>query len=510
MAQKLVTSGEMRGLEQGSVGAGVSLDELMDNAGRALAERIHAGQLRQPGSALVLVGPGNNGGDGLVCAEHLDRWGWQVHLHLVPQRERDPQRFRILQRVPSDPIPEAPVHVIVDALLGTGSSRPMEGAIAEAVDAVRARQPQARVVAVDLPSGVNADTGAADPKTLAAALTVTFGLAKVGLYQYPARQLAGKIHVADIGIPAALVASVSTWVTDSEMARSFLPPRPADGHKGTFGKLLVLAGCASYTGAPHLTSMAAARAGAGLVRIATPRTVHPIIASKFTEATFAPLPETDGGGISKAALPRIKELLEDDFDCLLIGPGLSQEWETRGVIEELLLGGTKLPPRVVIDADGLNNIATHPDWPARLPRGCVLTPHPAELGRLANLPIHEVLGSRFELAREKAREWGQVIVAKGANAIIAAPDGRTAIDDGANPLLGTAGTGDVLAGAIAGMLTQGAPAWEGAVTATHVCSLAARRLKAAFGRAGMLAGDLHLEIPRAMRDVRGEPSLRSE
>jgi len=503
VTQRLVSTEEMRELEQGSVRLGVSLEQLMDNAGLAIAERVHALRHRMPGSALVLVGPGNNGGDGLVCAEHLRSWGWEVRLHLMPQKPRDTNRFPILQAVEAGAVPEQRVHVVVDALLGTGTSRPMEGAIAEAVEAVRARQAGAQVVAVDVPSGVNSDTGAADPKTLRATLTVTLGLAKVGLYQYPARELAGEIAVADIGIPAELLEQPRTWLADAELARGFLPARPEDGHKGTFGKLLVVAGCASFCGASHLTSVAAARAGAGLVRIATPRSVHPIVASKFTEATFAPLPETSDGAISREALPRLEALLEDDFDCLLIGPGLSQDWETREVVERLLLSGLKLPQRVVIDADGLNNIATQPDWAKRLPPGCVLTPHPAEFGRLANLSIHEVLANRFALAREKAREWGQVIVAKGANTIVAAPDGRTVIDPGANPLIGTGGTGDVLAGTIAGLLTQGAPAWEGAVAATRVCSQAAARLRPQLGSSGLLASDLHAEIPRAMREVRG-------
>ncbi|MFI5266721.1 MAG: NAD(P)H-hydrate dehydratase [Chloroflexota bacterium] len=528
MTQRLVTTEEMRALEQGSVRAGVSLDQLMDNAGLAVAEGVHALNRGNAGSVLVLVGPGNNGGDGLVCAQHLLSWGWRVHLHLVAQRPRDVQRFQVLsglQPGPGDgapsvlalprgvqsfaglsaqmgPVPKEPVDVVVDALLGTGNSRAIEGTVAEVVGAVRARQPAARVVAVDVPSGVNSDTGAADPKTLQAAVTVTLGLAKVGLFQYPARELAGDIQVADIGIPDEVGSGVRSWLSDSDLARGFLPERPIAGHKGTFGKLLVVAGCASYTGAPYLASVAAARAGAGLVRIATPKTVHPVVASKFTEATFAVLPETEGGALSREALPRLVELLKEDFDCLLIGPGLSQDWETRHVVEELLLSGIDLPVRVVIDADGLNNIATHPDWAERLPRGSVLTPHPAEFGRLANLSIHEVLASRFHLAREKALEWGQVIVAKGANTIIAAPDGRAAIDPGANPLIGTAGTGDVLAGTIAGLLTQGVPAWEGAVAATRVCSLAARRLIPELGRAGLLASDLHEQIPRAMRELR--------
>jgi NAD(P)H-hydrate epimerase len=418
-------------------------------------------------------------------------------LHLVPQRERDAERFAILKVATPGPIVSS--DVVVDALLGTGSTRPMEGPIAEAVDAVR----DSRVYALDLPSGVNSDTGAADPKTLTAFMTITLGLAKAGLYQYPARELCGDIVVEDIGIPAALTGGAQTWLGDAELARGFLPERPESGHKGTFGKLLVLAGCASYSGAPYLTSVAAARAGAGLVRIATPLSVQPIVATKFTEATFALLPETADGTVSREALPRLEALLTDDFDCLLIGPGLSQDWETRDVVEQQLLGGRKMPPRVVIDADGLNNIAIHPDWPSRLPKGCVLTPHPAEFGRLANLSIHEVLANRFEVARDKAREWGQIVVAKGANTIIAGPDGRTVIDPGANPLVGTAGTGDVLAGTIAGLLTQGCEPWEGAVAATRVCSIAAQQLRAVYGRSGMLASDLHGQIPLAMKEIRG-------
>lgn len=504
MSQRLVTTDEMRALEQASVRAGVSLDQLMDNAGLGVAERVHAMARRLPGSALVLVGPGNNGGDGLVCAQHLLAWGWRVYLHLTPQKPRDTARFPVLASpaVTVGPVPGAAVDVVVDALLGTGSSRPISGEMAEALEAVRTRQPSAPIVAVDVPSGVNADTGAADAKTLRAAMTVTLGLGKVGLFQYPARHLAGDVQVADIGIPPKLTGDVGAWLSDVDLARGFLPARPDDGHKGTFGKLLVVAGCASYTGAPYLTSVAAARAGAGLVRVAVAATVHAIVASKFTEATYAVLPQTEGGAISREALPRLLELLREDYDCLLLGPGLSQDWETREVVAELLLGGVRLPPRVVVDADGLNNIATQPDWHRRLPPGCVLTPHPAEFGRLANLSIHEVLAGRFLLAREKATEWGQVIVAKGANTIIAAPDGRIAIDPGANPLIGTAGTGDVLAGTIAGMLTQGCLAWEGAVAGARVCSLAAQRLRPDLGRAGLLAGDLHGEIPRAMRDLR--------
>src|SRR5581483_5512355 len=269
----------------------------------------------------------------------------------------------------------------------------------------------------------------------------------------------------------------------------------------TYGKLLVVAGSASYCGAPYLAGLAAARVGAGLLRLALPESAHRVVASKFTEGTFTALPETSAGWLAAAALPRLRELLDGGFDCLLAGPGLGQDPETSQVLDHILLGGLDLPGRVVLDADALNNLARHPDWHARLPRGCVLTPHPAELGRLAALPIEQVIANRFELAREKAREWGQVIVAKGANTIIAAPDGRAVIDPGANPLLATAGTGDVLAGTIAGLLTQGIDAWAGAVAGTYVASTAARRLIPQYGRSGMIASDLHAQLPLALKSI---------
>jgi len=476
----------------------------MDNAGAAVAHSVQSWRGGVPGAALVLVGPGNNGGDGLVCAEVLRQAGWHVALHMPLRRERDSGRFRVLRSTAPGAVLSEPVDVVIDALLGTGASRPLTGDVAETLRAVRAHHATTPVFAIDVPSGVNADTGWADPLTLPARVTVTLGAAKVGLYQLPAHELCGAIEVADIGIPGNALEDLHTCLSDAELVRTFLPSRPLDGHKGTFGKLLVLAGSLSYCGAPFLSSMAAARSGAGLIRLATPASVQRLVAPRFAEATFAPLPETEDGWLARAALPRVRDLVSEDFDCLLLGPGLGQDWETRSVVETILLGGEKLPDRGVIDADGLNILSSSPDWYRHLPPGCVLTPHAAEFGRLANLSVHEVLADRFGLARAKAAEWRQVVVAKGANTIVAAPDGRMAVDPGVNPLLGTAGTGDVLAGTIAGLLTQGAGAWEGAVAATRASSLAAENLSAAYGTAGMIASDLHAQLPLAFKSLRGD------
>ena len=501
---RLATTAEMHALEQGAVDRGVGLEELMDRAGAAVARAVQRLRAGRAGRALVLVGPGNNGGDGLVCAEQLRQAGWELALAAVPGRPRDTARFPILQHIQPGEVPYERVDVVVDALLGTGASRPLEGPLAALLNDVHRRQPSTPAVAVDVPTGVNADSGAADPRTLAARLTVSLGLAKPGLFQFPAQPLAGEVRVVDIGLPAELLMLARTWLSDAQLAGPMLPARPRDAHKGTFGKLLVVAGSPSYSGAPYLASAAAMRVGAGLVRLAVPASVQPLLASKFTEATFTSLPETGSGGLARAALPALEKLLDQAFDCLLIGPGLGQEVETVALVQELLLSGKRLPAAVVVDADGLNSLARVPDWFQRLPPGCVLTPHPAEFGRLAGLPAEEVVAGRFALARDRATAWGQVLLAKGANCIVAAPDGRIAIDPGATPLVATAGTGDVLAGTVAGLATQGLPAWEAAVAGTRLCSMASGALAPHFGDAGMLASDLHAQLPLALKALKAQ------
>jgi hydroxyethylthiazole kinase-like uncharacterized protein yjeF len=539
---KLVTAAQMRDLEQQAVAAGTSLDALMEAAGLATAQEVWLTLGVVAGRrVLVLCGPGNNGGDGLVAARHLAEWDADVCVYLLAERPADDPNLARVREL-GVPVFAAPTdagyaalddalsgaEIVVDALLGTGRSRPAEGALAEVLTQLRAASARPRppkVIAVDLPTGVDADSGRADPLAVRADLTVTFGLAKVGLYTLPGSEYAGRIQVVDIGIPKEAERAVPLDLLGISWVRERLPQRPMASNKGTFGRVLVVAGSRQYAGAARLAAEACYRAGAGLVTIACPASVQPLIAPALAEATWLPLPETDGA-LSERAAALIRERLAA-YDVLLIGPGLTQADSTHQCVIDVL----KAPPpnvrAAVIDADALNVLPVDPNWRGRaraenvhvpnwhtrigLP--AVLTPHPGEMARLLGSTVADVQADRLAAATKAAADWQQVIVLKGAHTVIAAPDGRAAISPYATPLLATAGTGDVLAGTIAGLLAQGADPFDAAGCGVYLHGMAAEEIGEEMGDRGMLAGDLLREIPRAIRTVlhgrpsRGAPAL---
>lgn len=516
---KLVTVGEMREAE---ARAGVPVSQLMENAGLAVAQEVWLllGEVVDR-RVLVLVGPGNNGGDGLVAARHLHDWGAHVVVYLVrPRAEDDPvyrevaQRGITVHRAWEDAAQGCPrleealqtADVVIDAILGTGRARPIEGEMAEVLGrlaAARSRTWGPRLIALDLPTGVDADTGAADPHAVAADVTVALQWSKVGLHQLPGSQLAGQVQTVDIGIPAEIESALSTELMDRRWARSALPPRPAGAHKGTFGRVYVVAGSPRFTGAARLAALGALRVGAGLVTLACARTVHPVVAAGLLEPTFLPLPDHEGQ-LSAEAVSPLLEALEGDSESLLVGPGLGKAAYVQAFLGSLLaaLEGRQLRA-LVLDADGLNNLALLKDWPQRLPPYAVLTPHPGEMSRLTGLSVGEVQGNRVAVAREHARQWGTCLVLKGAHTVVAAPDGRVRISPFVNPGLASGGTGDVLAGAIAGLAAQGLEPFEAASLGVYLHGLAAERARVELGDAGMLAGDLLPELPRAIKELRG-------
>lgn len=516
---KLATSRQMRELEQAAVAAGTSLDELMEQAGLAVAQEawlalgVPAGR-----RVVVLVGPGNNGGDGLVAARHLAQWEANVVVYMVSAR--DDERVAALRQsgVPTLVASEddgfktltSVLHdaeLIIDALLGTGRSRKIEGELAAILQPLRDAQESSRppkVVAVDLPTGVDADTGSADELAVRADTTVALGVAKVGLYSRPGSDYAGRIEVVDIGLPQASVAQLPIELLDITSARGRLPARPKDGNKGTFGRVLVVAGSSQYVGAPRLAAEACYRAGAGLVTIATTERVQRTVASALAEVTWFELPEEDGM-LSAGAAPAVTARLSD-YDVLAIGPGLGGGSGVAHVVQDVL---RNLPPNLrgcVVDADALNLLAAGSSpWHEAVQAPCVLTPHPGEMARLLGTRVAEVQRDRLNTAIDAARSWRQVVVLKGAHTVVAAPDGRAAVSPYANPLLASAGTGDVLAGMIAGLLAQGCAAFEAAAGAVFVHGLAAEELSEQFGDRGLLASDLLPAIPRAMRLVLNGP-----
>jgi hydroxyethylthiazole kinase-like uncharacterized protein yjeF len=518
---KLVTSAQMLALERAAVTAGATVEQLMERAGLAVAQEVWLSLGVVEGRRiLVLVGPGNNGGDGLVAAAHLAEWGADVAVYMLLERSGDTHLDRIsVHGVPTfvatedsgyESLQEAldGAELLIDALLGTGRSRPIEGSLADVlrrVDGAAQRPTPPKIISVDLPTGVDADSGRADALAVTADMTVTFGFAKVGLYTLPGSECAGQVQVVDIGLPKDAAAALPIDLLNTAWLRERLPKRPKSANKGTFGRVLVVAGSTNYVGAARLAAEACYRTGAGLVTIACPANVQSMITPAIAEVTWLPLADDDGVLSRRAIEQIIAEIAA--FDVLLIGPGLGQRKGLRDVILGLLAA---LPANVracVIDADALNTLASAPRWQDRLTTSAILTPHPGEMARLLGTTVAEVQDDRLNVATKASAAWRQIVVLKGAHTVIAAPDGRAAISPYANPLLATAGTGDVLAGAIAGLLAQGMEPFEAAATGVYLHGLAADDLGDDLGDRGMLASELLSALPRAIRTVlHGKPS----
>ena len=504
----------MREIEARSEESGVSTDSLMENAGLAIA-RI---ALRIVGPltgvrVIVLIGPGNNGGDGLVTARHLQRWGARVTAYLCRNRSADDPKLADARgagvgivHASDDPhlthlkAELGSAHLVVDAILGTGRARPITGVledILKTVSEVRLANPALSLLAVDLPTGLDCDTGDVDPVCVASDITVALGYPKRGHVGFPGESFTGQMEVADIGLPAGLDEDVRLELMTRDWAHSALPERPSDSHKGTFGRAMIVAGSRRFLGAAYLAAVAAGRVGAGLVTIAIPESLVSSVAPRAIEPTFLPLPESSAGIVSSDAAKTILESL-DGYSALLVGCGLGQAEETRSMVEGLLLSGTELPPTVV-DADGLNTLARISGWWERWPSRAILTPHPGEMARLTRDSARR---PRLDSALEAAGRWNKTVVLKGAHTVVAHSDGSAMLSPFANPALATAGTGDVLAGAIVGLLAQGASLEDAAQLGVYLHALAGERVCQEIGDTGVLAGDLLPALPRVIRDLR--------
>jgi NAD(P)H-hydrate epimerase len=564
---------ETRRLEAAAVAGGISWAELMERAGRGVAEEVmrRLDKVRDA-RIFVLVGPGNNGGDGLVVARHLHDAGAKVALYIWKRNERaDDQPWRACRE---RGIPELQAQadstqhslrqaalrasVVVDALLGIGVDRPLEPLLAqiiETINSVRAARTGTAplVVAIDVPTGINADSGAVMGHALWADVTVATGIRKHGHMRQPASRYCGDLVCVPIGLPDIHEETIMAESLNAETVRALLPARPADSHKGTFGKVMVVAGAGRYPGAAFLTTSGALRSGVGLATLACGRSLFGALAASLHESTFLPLPEEDWGVLGASAAQEVLQNLED-YQALVIGPGLGREDETKKFLERLLKlesskaassvgflkaaapaagdrarkpSGTvgfrrpapptdaqaesdeKKPgeaelPLTVLDADGLNLLAEIDEWWTKLPANrFVLTPHPGEMARLLKLENPgEVNADRLGAAQRAAQEWQQIIVLKGAETVIAAPDGKASIGPAGNPALATAGTGDVLAGVIGGLIAQGVEPFDAARLGVFLHAQAGHLVRQEIGDTGALAGDLLLRLPRAIRELR--------
>jgi ADP-dependent NAD(P)H-hydrate dehydratase / NAD(P)H-hydrate epimerase len=507
----------------------------METAGTAVAHAAARWLGNGRGKRLLtLAGKGNNGGDAIIASRVLSQeHGLRPTLYLLAERgaagDADPlldwtagAGVQVLRHgsAPAQAALPAALHeadVVLDGILGLGGRLPLQGPIAEVL--ARCREiapPHQRRIAVDVPTGVQSDTGAADERAFRAHLTLCTGPAKVGLFIHPGAALAGRVQALEIGLPAA-GGPPSVWRLEEAEVAGLLPARPDDSNKGTFGKVLVVAGSARYVGAAALAAGAAVRAGAGLVTLAVPATVQRAVAGTSPEATYLPLPDdphTPGllhPGHAEAILDAA-----DGYDALAIGPGVGDHPQTQRLVLDLAarLAGSESAPPVVFDADALNALAAAGEWPRPPIARWVLTPHPGEMGRLRRRTVAEVQGDRLETALASARDWGQVVVLKGAPSIISAPDGpggpdgpvgpsgRACLNPFANAVLATAGTGDVLTGTIAGLLAQGMSPFAAAGAGSYLHGLAGELWRASHGAAGLPASHLLALLPDALRRAR--------
>ncbi|MBE2185137.1 MAG: NAD(P)H-hydrate dehydratase [Anaerolineae bacterium] len=538
---RIVSVEQIREIEAVADRASLSYATMMQNAGRAAAERakiILAGLSGAP-KVTVLVGPGNNGGDALVVSKLLaQETQAQVRVYLTkPRANDDPLMSGILAanifvahaaedlnfQVLINLIVES--NMVIDGLFGIGLRLPIKDEPANLLHALEIalhkyktinaasrafletpaepHPPAARppfIFALDCPSGLNCDTGEIDQHSLHADETITFIAPKPGLLKFPGAAAVGKLTVASIGVPPniSMHSQSDAYIVTADDIREKLPPRNSNSNKGTYGKLLIVGGSAQYTGAPTLAAHAAYRAGAGLVTVAVPASILPDIRGTLLEATWVGLREKDGA-LDQNASTEVT-IQSANFDSLLIGPGLSR---AAGDFITFFLNEAANLKNLVIDADGLNLMSEIENWWTYLPGDTILTPHPGEMGRLCSLTTAEVQSRRWELAAAKAAAWNTIIVLKGAHTVIAFPNGQTAILPFKTSALATAGTGDVLAGVIAGLLAQGVMPFDAAQIGGYLHGLAGVKVAETIGERASTAHDISKALSTAWCAIEG-------
>lgn len=503
---RVPTSAEIAALDRAATETyGISVAALMEQAGRRVAEAALLLLRPRPGRVAVLAGKGNNGGDGFVAARVLRAAGAHVTAVLVgPAGEYTAEAGRALADAGAagvgfaagSDIALASFDLIIDALFGTGFRGPARGVPRALIEAANASR--VPVLSVDVPSGLDADTGQPDGPAIHAVATVTMGLPKVGLLVYPGAELAGTIYVADIGYPPELAddPGVPTHLVTPEMVRTGLPARPPDSHKGSYGRSLIVAGSMGFTGAAALAALGALRSGAGLVTLCVPAGIYPIVAGLLIEAMPRPVDDEEGH-LAASAWSAIRETA-GSADAIAAGPGLGVSSGVGAVVDGLLREGRPL----VLDADALNTLAGRTDALAAAAGPLVITPHPGELARLTGSTPDTIQADRLAAARAAASRFRCVVVLKGARTVVAQPGGEAFIVPTGNPGMAAGGMGDVLTGMIASLIGQGMAPPEAAWTAAYLHGLAADLIASERGVVGMLAAEVAHRLPAAIARVR--------
>ncbi len=535
---RLVTAQEMGAMDQkASKEYGIPSVVLMENAGLRVVDLVSAlldNLVRR--TIIVVAGKGNNGGDGFVVARHLLNRGAEVQVFLAAEPEKIKGdaliNLNIWRKMGQKVLPLLKsndtnlfrlslmkAELVVDALYGTGFTGTLRDQLVSVIEAINASGKP--VVAIDIPSGLEADTGKANGPCIIANHTVTFALPKLGLVLPTATKYVGELHVADISIPAAVTAGTTEdkrkiassskkgnstaaeseitsgfrYLITDRLVREWWPRRTGNEHKGNFGRVLVIAGSRGMSGAAVMTAQAAARSGAGLVTLGVPAGIHDIAETKLTEVMTFPLPQNERGALSSAALDEIMDRAGNS-DVLALGPGLGTGDETAELVKEILL---KLKIPCVLDADGLNVLAGKTEIFKAVQPELVLTPHPGEISRLTGRSTDQIQNDRLGIAAAKAAQWGVVVVLKGAGTVVASPDNTLFINNTGNPGMAAGGSGDVLTGIISGFMAQGMPALHAAAAGVYLHGHAGDAAARDKGMAGLLAGDLLEQLPAVLK-----------
>jgi hydroxyethylthiazole kinase-like uncharacterized protein yjeF len=514
---KVATVSEMREMDRAALQQyGISAEILMENAGHGAYAVLskEAGLWRK--KVVVLCGPGNNGGDGFVTARKIHSGGGDVTVLILGEKNEYQgaagKNLDILSRMPVEIRPVASVEEIgrmaeradflIDALFGTGLSREVEGIYKEAIPWLNGSGK--KILSLDIPSGISGDTGHIMGVAVRANYTVTFGLPKVGNLLYPGYEHCGKLYVTHISFPPSLYQLDSLKLETNNPPG--LPPRDRTGHKGTFGNALVIAGASSYFGAPYFASMSFLKAGGGYCRLAAPRPMIPSLAGKASEVVFIPQGETADGSISLANKDPLLELAAK-MDVVILGPGMSLEEETQHLIRELAV---EIRKPMIIDGDGITAICRDLSVMNKRKAETILTPHPGEMSRITGRAVSEILDDPITILRQTAGNLNAFVVLKGAHSLIGYPDDRVFINFTGNPGMASAGSGDVLTGAVAAMLCLGLPAGDALRKGVFIHGLAADLAAKKMGEDGITARNILRYLPYALKREREEPDFATD
>lgn len=509
--RKLASSEQMREFDRlATERYGIPSIVLMENAGRHVYESVFQILDSIAGKKIVIIsGKGNNGGDGFLAARHLRDAGADVSVCITA----DASDIKGDAKINFDILVKTGFHIslirsvdelepvlaqcdaVVDAMYGTGLKGDITGLIADVINAIN--KCGKTVISVDIPSGVDADNGQIQGVCVKADITATFALPKLGLFLYPGAAYTGVVFAADIGIPHELYDDIKVEITTQEFAAESLPDRSHDAHKGTFGTTVVIAGSRGMTGAAALASEAVLKSGAGLSVLCVPVSLQQMMATKLTEVMTKGLPETADVMLSSSALDEALQVCEK-ASSIVLGCGIGICDDTCEFVNAFIKA-SKAP--MVIDADALNCISKSNEKSSIFRNNLVITPHPAEMARLLGTTTAEIQSDRLGAARKASQQFGCVVVLKGAGTVIMNSDGRAFVNTTGNPGMATGGTGDILAGVIGSLISQGMNAFDAAVSGVFIHGAAGDIAADEIGESGMLAGDLLRAIPNALKDL---------